>query len=625
MYLLLIILLSFSLFFCSGERSVQQEEPEDCIAMENQTALVMDFYNASGNPEYDNISAEVANRLYRTLNIHFLMNDPVDVRNYLENQNLSDEALSEYHTAIQVGEYFQRNVVIFGSYNVIGDEITFTIEMRSLTDNIMNQHVVTCDLGSSCIDVLCEESFEIAKSSFPPICIHPPPPPEWISNPPSSTQDTFYFLGEARDIEDYNRAVLQAFDNGYEKISYTIGTKVESVFTELLTTTEIAGADTVVREVSQSLSVKTSSTVRGATESDRYFEVSEEDYDVWVLLEISKENLQAAIEESIQREQEKIKIALLKAEQELAEAEAIRFRAQLALLEALNNKVSQIVQITPPDIESIYSEQERMYAELGIQIEWEDQISVEEALEFINQVIQKYNQNQCYQFTVYRYENIDSDPDDDFEKELIKGKHRTDPLALYAHYLSSTVSARDDAQFLFPDPTGECDTGEMRTNVFGAQCVDVTGYYETYYARHPLREYYMSNMLDAIKQDLIMAQRNPDHQVMITQSEATTITLGGGEVESYPIPRQTLEAIKISIIVPPQYVKPAEETFYMNRGEKYYGARVIIWFNADNLLPVKFNAWDKNYTEVEGYTWIHFGPTECTDMDFNPNNPAYDF
>jgi hypothetical protein len=98
------ILTGFILYFQScGETSKLQE---GCIAMENQSALVVDFYNASGNEEYDYLSAEISDAIYRKLNVHFLMNDPVDVRHYMKSKDISGEALYDYHTAIAAGEHF---------------------------------------------------------------------------------------------------------------------------------------------------------------------------------------------------------------------------------------------------------------------------------------------------------------------------------------------------------------------------------------------------------------------------------------------------------------------------------------------------------------------------------------
>jgi formylglycine-generating enzyme len=245
-------------------------------------------------------------------------------------------------------------VVIFGKYTVIGNDIRFTLEMRSLSENIMNQKVVTCDLGSSCIDELCEESLSLAQSSFPPFCIKPPPPPEWVTNPPQSTGDKYYFLGEAVEICDYNGAILEAYNNGYEKISYTVGARVESVFKEVMTASNLDGDETLLKETSHSLSVSTSSTIRGATASERYFEMTGEDcYNFWVLLVITREDLEAAISESIKLEQKRLEIAMKKAEADLAEAEAAKLRAQLALMNAASNKSQTIARIQPQRIERI--------------------------------------------------------------------------------------------------------------------------------------------------------------------------------------------------------------------------------------------------------------------------------
>lgn len=59
---------------------------------------------------------------------------------------------------------------------------------------------------------------------------------------------------------------------------------------------------------------------------------------------------------------------------------------------------------------------------------------------------------------------------------------------------------------------------------------------------------------------------------------------------------------------------------------RYYGGRVEFFLDKENALPVKMSTWDWNGKLYESYEYpeikLHAG---LTPMDFNPDNPKYDF
>ena len=345
-----------------------------------QSAIVLDFVNKAKSTEFEYLSEQIADNLYRDINRCFSVTDNSYVRNYIKDKGISSEKLADKETAREIGIYFGVNIVIYGTFTVTPAEIQIIGEISSVEKaGTYNDFRITGkkeDILTKLTELSAQVS-DIASSTFPPEEINeklivkeatsvvtiikivekyqkgesvstkstpkpdsdtveevPSPRPKWTWQVPEP-DNYIYFIGQAMEQADFNSGLDSAIQDCYLAMSRAVGKKIESVYKK----ESYSGPKGSYEEITGKLIVKTLNYVRGDQMAGKYYrKLKSGQYEVCVLFKLSWDDLKKNIAESVSAEAERLKEAS-------AIAETEKLKAQIQLLKMLELQKQNIAKL----------------------------------------------------------------------------------------------------------------------------------------------------------------------------------------------------------------------------------------------------------------------------------------
>ena len=345
-----------------------------------RTAIILDFVNVSGDKEFEYLSTQIPDVLFRDLNRCFQILDNNHVRNYVLEKGIDKEKLKHRETAKEIAIHFGADLVIFGTYIATATEIQIIGEITHTDKSgIYNDFQITGkkDEILSKITFLSNKVSNIAATTFPPQKIDekliikestntitvikvvekyikgneisnksapkpdsetleqvPDPRPKWTWSLPMPDK-YIYFIGQAMDQSEYNDALNIAIQDAYLQMSRAVGKKIESTYSKK----SYRGPQGSYDEITSKLIIKTLNFVSGDQMKEKYYrKLKSGKYEVCVLFRLSFKDLKRNIEDSIKAELERLKAATAKAETE-------KLKSQIKLLTMLQLQKQKLAKI----------------------------------------------------------------------------------------------------------------------------------------------------------------------------------------------------------------------------------------------------------------------------------------
>ena len=400
---LIIIICTFFIVSSCGENISKKETKtnentknittSDCADFANkkghklQSAIVLDFVNVSKSAEFEGLSVQIADNIFRDVNRCFIVIDNSYVRNYIAEQGISKEKLRDKEIAKEIAIHFSADLVIYGTYNVTGSEIQIIGEISSVEKNgAYNDFRITGskDKILSKLTELSAKVSNIASKYFPPLKIDeklvekeatsvvsiikivkiyqenktistkskpkpddqtleqkPDPRPKWTWQVPLPDKH-IYFVGQAMQQSNFNDGLDSAIKDAYLSMSRAVGKQIESVYSKKT----YRGPKGSYEELTGKLIVKTLNYVRGEQLWKKYWrKLKDGTYEVCVLFKLSRSQLKANIDESLSAEVERLKEATALAEASKTKAEVDKLKAQMQLIKMLELQKKKLAKI----------------------------------------------------------------------------------------------------------------------------------------------------------------------------------------------------------------------------------------------------------------------------------------
>ena len=413
----LMFLFVLLLIFSCGENKNNKQETKDkkeksteaktytgCADFANlkghklQSAIVLDFVNVSNSAEFESLSVQIADNIYREVNRCFSIIDNGYVRDYVKDKNIPKDRLSNKEIAKEIGIHFSADLVIYGTYTIAGSEIQIIGEVSSVEKGgAYNDFKITGEkdkiLGK--LDMLSQKVSNIAATTFPPQKINekliekeatsvvtiikvveayqknesvskkskpkpddqtleqkPDPRPKWTWQVPLPDTN-IYFVGQAMEQSSFNEGLDGAIKDAYLSMSRAVGKQIESVYSKKT----YRGSKGSYEELTGKLIVKTLNYVRGEQLWKKYWrKLKDGTYEVCVLFKLSFADLRKNIAESVNAEAERLKEATAIAEAEKSKARTAELKAQLELLKKIEAQKAKIGRVKAEIPKYVYSE-----------------------------------------------------------------------------------------------------------------------------------------------------------------------------------------------------------------------------------------------------------------------------
>ena len=402
--MLIIVFLIFTSCGISSQKSDGDKTSSSCAKFQNkkgykaQKAIVLDFVNVSQSKELPELGRQIADNIYRDVNMCFTLIDNGYVRDYVTDKNIPKDRLSNKETAKEIGSHFSADLVIYGTYSVIGSEIQIIGEISSVEKGgTYNDFRITGDKEKilSKLTELSAQVSNIASASFPPQKIDeklvikeatsvvsiikvvdayqknksvskkskpkensqtveevPSPRPKWTWQVPSPDEYIF-FVGQAMEQSSLNDGLTSAIKDAYLSMSRAVGKQIESVYSK----STYRGSKGSYEELTGKLIVKTLNYVRGDQLSEKYWrKLKDGTFEVCVLFKLSFDDLRKNIAESVDAEAERLKEATAIAEAEKSKARTAELKAQLELLKKIEAQKAKIASVKAEKPKYVYSE-----------------------------------------------------------------------------------------------------------------------------------------------------------------------------------------------------------------------------------------------------------------------------
>ena len=434
--LIFVVFCSLVFLYCPSKKNVKNQSQNNnanqtkttqtgCANFANlkghklQKAIIIDFVNITNDTQYDYLSSQIADKLYRNLNRCFVIFDNSYIREYIKENQYKAEDLRNKETIKKIGIYFDANLVIYGTFSATPTEVMIIGEITSVDKSgIYNDFQITCgkDKVLSSLDELSNKASNIASTTFPPQEINdkliikeasnvvsiikvvekyqkgeevsykatpkdnsltveevPSPRPEWTWKTPLPSKSNIYFVGQAMEQPTYELGFNSAIQDAYLAMSRAVGKKINSAYSKRT----YRGPKGSYEQVTGNIIVKTLNYVRGDKIQSKYYrKLKDGKYEVCVLYKISFADFRNNIAESVKAEAEKISSdkaiaeankAKAEAENAIAEAdkakaEADKANAELQLLKMLKIKEKKIASIEQEKPSYLYTESSQQYA-----------------------------------------------------------------------------------------------------------------------------------------------------------------------------------------------------------------------------------------------------------------------
>ena len=423
MYRLFLAIIIIVLFSCGSESAKDNTEKVDDSLIEVsytcadfasmngykiQSAIIIDFVNVSDNLEFNFLETQIPDNLFRNINRCFSLVDNGRVRDYIIENSISSEELRNKERVKEIGIHFGVDLVIFGTFTIISNEIQIIGEIFSTQETgAYNDFKLTCkkDELLSKLDILSNTASQIAVSTFPPKKINenlvikeasninsiakvvynyqnnkeisykskpkdnsntleeiPSPRPKWTYEVPVS-DDYLYFIGQAMEQNDFNTGLTTAIQDAYLSMSRAVGKNIKSSYTKTTTSSN----EGYYSEITGKLIVKTLNYVRGdKLEAKYYRKLKNNKYEICVLFKLSKIDLEKNIAESIKLEAKRLEEANQIAEANKAKMDALKYQKQLELLETIKQREEELKKIAQEKPKYIYTKSEEKHQEYNI-------------------------------------------------------------------------------------------------------------------------------------------------------------------------------------------------------------------------------------------------------------------
>lgn len=384
-FLLILMIFIWTLFLFHCGSSGEASKPPKRVPQ----LVVLDFYNMSGNSQYNNLSPQFSERLKQELSYYFSTYDPTYVRNYIQRLGYSEQDLYDMQIAREIGELIGVDYVVRGSYNVFGDEVQVIINFTPVDPNQPTypfEYVLEKDSIFSNINDMAEEIYEQSSSEIPLIALpteeememeavtnatnmitlerivetyvegrtlevgempsytpdlleyeDPSPRPEWTRRLPTAPRKV-YFVGQAFEGDNYFPTLEKAIEDAYYQMSMAIGVQIES-------TTQVqerSVGEEVQREIMQDLIITTLSQVRNSKREATYMmKLTNGLYNVCVLYSLDRGEFRRLIAESIEKQKQLMEIELAQAQNQNT---IDRLQAQIDTLEQISENQDEMIQ-----------------------------------------------------------------------------------------------------------------------------------------------------------------------------------------------------------------------------------------------------------------------------------------
>lgn len=269
------ILLSILIILSCG---TQHRSSGDARAQSRVPVLaILDFSNATGDPELDMLGHQIAETLTESLAYNFSIFDPTIVRAYVESLGYTGANLYDRFIAETIGRQLEADYILRGEYTVLRDEIQIVFvftpiraglssyrytkilkknspledlvdiapviqmeaadeipEILEIPELGINEDTLAAATSPERIEelvyvYLTSEEFDNGdKENFDSEDIvyeEPSPKPNWVDQIPMAN-DKIYFVGYAYNQDGYERALTVAFQDVYRQIIQSINQSI---------------------------------------------------------------------------------------------------------------------------------------------------------------------------------------------------------------------------------------------------------------------------------------------------------------------------------------------------------------------------------------------------------------
>ena len=174
--MLLIVIFIFISCGTSNKKSDGNKTSSSCANFQNkkgykaQKAIVLDFVNVSKSKEFEYLSTQIADNIYRDVNMCFTLIDNSYIRNYITDKGIPKNKLNDKEIVKEIGINFSTDLVIFGTYTIADSEIQIIGEITSIENESYNDFKITSNKDNilSDLDDLSMKVANIGAKTFPP-------------------------------------------------------------------------------------------------------------------------------------------------------------------------------------------------------------------------------------------------------------------------------------------------------------------------------------------------------------------------------------------------------------------------------------------------------------------------